>query len=568
MKSLLKFLCVATIVALAGVSCTNDPNDGGKFKISFITGDMGSAKAFVGDKEVVRANAGDIVSVKAEANEDYLFTGWSSDPSSGFENRTAAETTFLMPSGDVVITASFSREAFALDFGISALASGTVTVEVDGAAISTGAMVESGKTVTVKAEAATGHEFGSWMTEPEGLIPASAGAETTFTMPSSAVSLTADFVVKGYPLTFAVQPAEGGDFFVAMMEEEVLIESGDLVPYGTILGAEYEVSPGYVFAGWSSDEIVISEGDKTENQLLFTMPGKAARLTANFARIKTYALNITPPSNGTVSVTVDGEQVSSGTEYQAGVEVLISAAPAAGYLFAEWNNAPASLDVIGTGIGTARFFMPEQAVTIGATFEPEVVDDNWVEIAGAKWAKYNVGAPGQFVENEYDYGMLYQFGKTVGWSGATPTPANGMFYNYVGENPGWGGGGITAVNDPFGQGPCPDGYRLPTFAQYNALFTGGIPTTDPVNGVNGRTFTIGEASVFFPYAGFQEMMAPPTGAPGSQGMMGFYWTDDVVTWSGVLQGPPPMGKAAQINGGSEAQLPRPFLLSVRCVKSE
>jgi len=49
------------------------------------------------------------VSIKAEANEGYEFVNWTA-PAGGFDDASAAETTFTMPAADVTVTANFVSE--------------------------------------------------------------------------------------------------------------------------------------------------------------------------------------------------------------------------------------------------------------------------------------------------------------------------------------------------------------------------------------------------------------------------------------------------------------------------
>ena len=49
-----------------------------------------------------------VVSIKAEANEGYGFVNWTT-PAGGFDNASAAETTFTMPAQNVTVTANFEE---------------------------------------------------------------------------------------------------------------------------------------------------------------------------------------------------------------------------------------------------------------------------------------------------------------------------------------------------------------------------------------------------------------------------------------------------------------------------
>ena len=105
---------------------------------------------------------------------------------------------------------------------------------------------------------------------------------------------------------------------------------------------------------------------------------------------------------------------------------------------------------------------------------PCVCDDNGngevceysVYLAGLRWATRNVGRPGEFAPAG-DVGLMYQWGSNVAWNPGTevfsPThtalsawPTNAQLEN---------------VNNRWynGVGPCPEGWRLPTTAEWARL---------------------------------------------------------------------------------------------------
>ena len=601
MKTLLKFLFATAIVSLAATSCVETPPenpDETGFKITFAASENGTAKAFIGDTEVTRAEAGQIVTVRASANAGYRLASWSSTPATGFDNINATRTDFMMPEGDIVITATFAPNISSLTWGIDPLASGTITVKVDGETIENGVEVASGKTVEIEAQPTEGHQFDRWVADPVVAF-GSAGANaatTTFTMPDAAVALTAVFSSRSYVLTFGANPIEGGQVVMGFMDGEgdgvIAINSGDEVPFGSMLGAVYEASPGYTFTGWSSDEIVLSAGDKTNPELICAMPNMAATLTANFASIPTCKITLSQPENGTLTgvvwfnsgggshrPVVSGEEIVITNVYD---EIVLTATPNAGYVFTDWTKTPEDLTMIDLGSstagGSARFNLIDGAVTIGAIFEPKPVENDWVEIAGVKWAKYNVGAPGQFVASESDYGRYYQFNYSFGWASPTDVlPAGSPYYNYMSEPFGWGNNSANAKNDPFGKGPCPDGYTVPTKAQYEAMIAAGSWADETIGNVKCKRLSAGGAALYFPYGG--SMTGLTVSEVSSIGLWGHYWTNDFANhpagaWTGNTQGPPPVANAftfsassaPKVDGGSGMQRFRAH--SIRCVKTE
>jgi uncharacterized protein (TIGR02145 family) len=584
MKTFLKYILAVAVVAFAAVSCQNEPEEAKKFNIAF-TVENGTAEAFIGEDKVTSAEPGAIVTLRARPNQGYNFTGWSSEPYTGFSDRTKATTTFQMPESDITLTAGFEENVYILNYVVGPLMSGGIVVEVDGKSIASGTSVAGGKTVTLTANASEGHEFAEWQSDValEFGEEGSKSPETSFVMPTEKVELTALFAAKAFRFEFAANPTDGGNVAVGMMDTDpmTILHSGTLVPFGSMLGAVYEENDGYKFTGWSSEEIVLSAGDKTENELLFTMPNKMAKLTANFSKMQQF--NIAPLEHGQISAVVwfnDGTNrpAVSGEKFDltgGTVEIVLNATADNGYKFTGWTKDPASLELISDGT-YARFNMIEQTVTIGATFEEEVVsEDPFVLIAGTKWATRNVGEPGQFVANPADYGRYYQFGYAVGWlPQAAPVPADGKFYMYNSAPFGWGNDTDGGINTPYGQGPCPEGWKVPSQNQYYAL----IDATSAVKGSAGTTFTQkgGTASVFFPHAGYMSNPTAPSETVSAIDIQGYYWANEISNtyglWNGVAAGPPPTGTYFSVGGGTgntvTGNLMRPHQLSVRCVMAE
>ena len=54
--------------------------------------------------------AGSVVTVRAGSRSGYTFNGWTSDSNVVFDDPSAAETTFIMPDGNVTVTANWSRD--------------------------------------------------------------------------------------------------------------------------------------------------------------------------------------------------------------------------------------------------------------------------------------------------------------------------------------------------------------------------------------------------------------------------------------------------------------------------
>jgi len=106
--------------------------------------------------------------------------------------------------------------------------------------------------------------------------------------------------------------------------------------------------------------------------------------------------------------------------------------------------------------------------------------DKGVVINGVKWATRNVDKPGTFAHSAESSGMLYQWGRNIGWSSTDPlvSSSGSTIWNvtaYVGDV--WVGENC----------PCPKGWRMPTSKELEKLIEiGGEWTT--INGIYGRKF--------------------------------------------------------------------------------
>lgn len=80
----------------------------------------------------------------------------------------------------------------------------------------------------------------------------------------------------------------------------------------------------------------------------------------------TYAVTWTAPSNGTITATVGGNEISSGDEFEEGTVVSITANPSTGYKFSEWSITGASLT--SSSSASTSFTVGTSAVNFSASF--------------------------------------------------------------------------------------------------------------------------------------------------------------------------------------------------------
>jgi hypothetical protein len=150
--------------------------------------------------------AGTLVTIKAEANEGYLFAEWEATAGT-FANANFAETTFTIPAQNVTVTANFALLPGWYYLTISSTPGGSVTEP------GVGTHVYSDNTVVpLVAEANTGYQFVGWTGNVTTIADVGA-ASTNITM-NDFYSITANFALEiwdWYDLN-AIRAKSGGSY--------------------------------------------------------------------------------------------------------------------------------------------------------------------------------------------------------------------------------------------------------------------------------------------------------------------------------------------------------------------
>lgn len=243
---------------------------------------------------------GDTVTLKATPGDHSTFIAWVDADG----NEVSVDTTYTFTAtGDVNLTASFTRSKYNLSLAASPAEGGTV----EG-----GGVYDYGTSVTVTTTPAGGYTFTNW-TDASGAV-ASTEAEYTFTL-TGTTYLTANFVREAKTITLNVNPAEGGT-----------VTGAGTYAYGAQATVTAVPNEGYAFTGWTDlTGVTVS----TNASYTLTMTANVA-LTANFAQqTRDVVLSANPLRGGTVS--------GAGT-YAYGAQATITATPNEGYEFTGWMN--------------------------------------------------------------------------------------------------------------------------------------------------------------------------------------------------------------------------------------
>ncbi len=324
---------------------------------------------------------------------DYKFSKWTGDVPAGQE--TSNPLTLLMNSNKS-LTAVFVENPpsfYTLSVGKTGTGTGTVDIAPDLTQYIPGSLV------TLTASPAANSDFAGWL----GDVPA--GQETsnplTLTMDSNK-SLTAAFIDKQtqFNLTTLSAPLEGGS----------ISRNPDATSYtyGSLVELTATPAPGYRFVNWS--------GGVTGTARTVTVVMNSDKIvTANFALIPRYTLQLTRKGEGTLTPT----PASADSTYEMGALVTLEAVEAAGWYFAGW------FDGVSTDTAPTRSVQMLDNLNIRGTFKPLPSGKKYLTLL----VDPTVG--GTVTPNPFSADNLYDDNTTVT---LTATPAGGyVFEEWLGD---------------------------------------------------------------------------------------------------------------------------------------
>ena len=319
------------------------------YTITVTDGSVTGGASVDGTSGAVVAAAGTQVTVKTTTPSGKVFSGWTGQDGAGqpvlFADASATETTFEMPAYNVSITANYTDSTYSVS-----VTNGTL----DGGAAS--GSYPAGSTVTVTAnDPASGYAFLNWTgytQAGDAITFADASAKTTtFTMPSSAVTITANYQ--------AVTPTHR----ITVSNGTINGSATDLtVDEGTQVTITANPNPqGQAFSGWSIT-------DASDNSVASTALG-----------IDAYSSTITVTVNQSLNFLAQYEGVQynlnvkkGSADYQsavAGTVVTITADDAPdGKEFDYWEVQSGNVSLSNAYRESTTFVMPASDVTVKAHY--------------------------------------------------------------------------------------------------------------------------------------------------------------------------------------------------------
>lgn len=297
------------------------------------------------------ALAGTEITLTPNPAAGYELSAWS--VKNGEDDVTVTNNKFSMPSGNVSVTATFTKINYTISTG-----------NLSGGSLSAAATANYGDDVTVTVTPADGKQLKAGTLEftPEGGSATDIDESTkTFTMPAANVTLSAEF--EDIPVT------------------TYSVNIDESLSHGTITANPTTAAAGATVTltiapdgGYQLSEIKVNDGEVTVSgsgdTRTFTMPDKDVTVTATFEKIK-YAITI-PEFDGS-SITVDANPVAWGEI------VTLTVTPGSGKQLKSGTLAvtPNILDLTDMGEGAWMFTMPQNAVSVAAEFEDEPTETGY-----------------------------------------------------------------------------------------------------------------------------------------------------------------------------------------------
>lgn len=273
---------------------------------------------------------GDTIKLVAETSDLYDFAGWQIEGLSETVSDSSA-ISFVMPTNDVYVSASFVKKIFAIK-----------AISSEGGMIVVDSMASPRDTVRIELIPMDDYRLVEWSAGDDVVLL----GDSAFVMPFNEVTLSASFVRLEHQVK---ADAQGQGTIVEGYATEAVF--GDTI---TIVA---KPDDGYRFDGWVSDDLADLPADSI---LTFTMPANDVHVTAIF-KVITYAIIKSDEMLGGTFEVMGGYD-----EAAAGDTIVLCAMADLGYDFDGWEIEGAEITY---PLATTSFVMPAHPVTVKAIFK-------------------------------------------------------------------------------------------------------------------------------------------------------------------------------------------------------
>ena len=285
---------------------------------------------------------------------------------------------------------------------------GSLTATVEGTPISSGDLVEEGKTVIFTANPASGWRIKEWN-------PGNGTSTSLSKVVNAPVTVSVTFEqIPTPPVTpkHQVNFSKTGNGSLIVTVDGTPISDGDLVQEGKTVVFTANPASGWRIKSWNP-----GNGTSTTLSKVVTAP---VTVSVIFEQIPTppvtprHQVNFSKTGNGSLTATVEGTPISSGDLVEEGKTVIFTANPASGWRIKEWNP--------GNGTSTSLSKVVTAPVTVSVTFEqiptPPVAPKHAVNFSKTGNGSLTATVEGTPISS----GDLVEEGKIVK---ITTTPASG-----------------------------------------------------------------------------------------------------------------------------------------------
>ena len=325
----------------------------------------------MGGKTEGSYTAGTTFNVKANTpTTGRMFSCWVA---SGIELTEAqaksSSITLTMPDNDVVLTAMYTDEMY--------------DIVVDGGSYydsgwKTSGKMKTGSRVEVRAETPAGKKFVEWkvVKGPSGLFGSSSKLPNTYIdMPKQDIEIEA--VYTDAPTT---------EYNVAVTHGTATISGTEITKAkkGQQVTVKADEASGTAFKCWVVQGIDLTESQRTSETLTFTMPGNDVSFTASYD-----GSGLMPHDISVEYGTLDHTAAKTSASLYAGTKVTATADTVSGKVFKSWEVSGVELTKEQLASNEITFTMPDNAVTLKATYEDGKIEPNTLTVDGGTLPGYS-----------------------------------------------------------------------------------------------------------------------------------------------------------------------------------
>ena len=299
-----------------------------EFTVTFTAGENGQIIAKNGETVISSSDPiafGTKLTFTATPAEGYEVYQWTIN---GQAPETTTETTKTISiTKETNVSVSFKKKEFTVTF--TAGENGLIIAKNGETVISSGDPIAFGTKLTFTATPAEGYEVYQWTVN--GQAPETT-TETTKTISiTKETNVSVSFKKKEFTVTFTA--GENGQ--IVAKNGETIISSGDPIAFGTELTFTAIPAEGYRVKSWTIDDLESSNTAVTQSIVV----KKETTVFVSFEKIPVtmYKITYLYGDGGTLTAKlVNGSEVASGSELEAGSVILFTATPNKDYKVAKW----------------------------------------------------------------------------------------------------------------------------------------------------------------------------------------------------------------------------------------